>query len=123
MNKKRAIAILIKIGILGIVIFLMYYTLIVFDTRNIMRDIKQAKVGNEVKYEIYEKFAPKRTTVKHKTKRYFTWCWGNKGEIWLTYESTTVLPEGKKMVSRDYCSLLIEKREGRWEAIKVKYEP
>ena len=123
MNKKKVKDVLIKMMISGIVMFLVYYIYIVVDTHSIMQDIKQVAAGNEIDNKVYEKFTPKRTTIKNITKRYFTWCWGNKGEIWITYELTTFFSEGEKIVSRDYCSVIIEKREGQWEAIKVKYKP
>ena len=122
MNKKKVKDVLIKMMISGIVMFLLYYIYIVFDTRNIMLDIKQVAAGGEIDNPVYNRFEPFHISTSQKIRRYFTWCWGSHGEIWLGYERITQFTDGTA-ISKDYCSVVIEKKNGRWEAIKIRYEP
>ena len=122
MNKKKVKGMITKIVITGIVLFLVYYVYIVVDTQNVMQDIKQAATGGEIDNPVYNSFEPFHNTTSQKIRRYFTWCWGSQGEIWLGYEIITKFPD-RIAKNGEYCSVIIEKREGKWEATKVKFVP
>lgn len=128
---------IIKLSILGLVSFIIvYYFYIVIDTHNIMATLKRIE-KKEIVYDFFSKdplarFGRERGPVEvevkseyktYKIKRYFTWCWGKKGRIWLTCVDRREWEDGRVSERRDWCSLKIEKVNGEWKVIEYINKP
>ncbi len=127
----------LKLSILGLIcLFIVYYFYIVIDTHNIMVTLKKIEKG-EIVYDYFSKDplarfgrgrGPLRVEVRstrktYKIKRYFTWCWGKQGRIWLTCVDRREWEDGRVYEARDCCSLKIEKVNGEWKVIKYINRP
>ena len=123
MNKRRVKKMLLKIVLVFLIILSAYYICIVIDTHSIIKEIKQVEVGYKSDNKVYERFAPHNRTITYGIKRYFTWVWGNKGEIWLEYQVITHFSDDTVSKSSDSCSVIIEKENGEWKAVKIKWKP
>ncbi len=118
----------VKQMIFGIcVLFLLYYLFIIADTHPVMKELEEIEVGEKI-YEIDENILSVfsyHEGYKYKVvdiRRYFTWCWNNKGKIWITNK---VIPwnGGTIEPSREYQILKIEKIKGKWEVVGRSIEP
>ena len=114
----------IKMILLAIVcLFVVYYTYIIIATHHIMVDIKKIENGYENNNPAYERFESEDEGEVYEIKRYFTWCWGNRGAIWITFKYS-YLEDGKMIAKgRNYTKLIIEKREGKWKAVRTEWAP
>ena len=113
-----------------------YYLYIVIDTHNIMVKLKKIENG-EIVYDFESKNPLARfgrengsiqvdvasVTRTYGIRRYFTWCWGRKGQIWLTCVDKIEWEDGRICEGRDWCSLKIEKINGTWEVVQYINQP
>lgn len=111
---------IIIVGLLFIVI-IVYLLYCVVETRSVMMEIRNVEKGKQVNERdpLYA-FAPKKGFKIINVKRYFTWCWGNTGRIWISMQYEI---EYDKEIVPDYCELAIRKENGKWKAIKYIYTP
>lgn len=127
----------IKLSMLGIIcLIIVYYIYIVIDTHNIMVTLKKIEKG-EIIYDFFSsdplaRFGRERGPVEveikseyktYKIKRYFTWCWGKHGCIWLTCVDRREWEDGRVIETIDRCSLKIEKENGEWKVIEYINKP
>lgn len=116
----------------------LYYVTMVIDTREVMMELKRIENG-EISFawdseEPLARFSneplprtfPIEMESKHSTyniRRYFTWCFREKGRIWGTCIDRIEWADGKMHEAKDWYSLVIEKENGKWKVVKCIGEP
>lgn len=104
----------------------LYYVYGLYMTTGIMNDIKKVaqKEMTAEKGTPYARFShSKENFYTCDIKRYFTYCWFGKGEIFITCVDVSVLEDGTYISTRDWIRIVIEKTNGEWEAVELISSP
>lgn len=106
-----------KIILVILLTLLMFYSIcILASTHHIMVDLKQIENGYKINNSAYEWFESTDIWKIDNIKRYFTWCWGDKGAIWITC-TYSLIEDGKiEDTGRDFTKLIIEKKERKMDS-------
>lgn len=103
-----------------------YYAYIIYDTREIMNEFR--KVINDedglcnVNNDKLLVFRPREDGKVVSLFRYFTWCYKDKGKIWL-YKKEEHIVDKKLYKVPDYFSVNIEKKDGEWIITSINIVP
>ena len=116
MNKRR----ILGIGILVLIILMvMYFIYMLFDTQRVMNEINKAICDEnysskepDAKYYLWMRPEGGERIVSP-VHRYFTWCWNGKGKIWMYCKYEITLPD-QEIINPSYPVIDIEKKNGKW---------
>lgn len=116
-----------KFFILLIIIFLGYYLFIIYDTREIMNEFRIAISDDDGTYDLKNEklymFRPHKNYKNVTVARYFTWCYKDKGKIWVYIKGEHTESDGEITEVPDYFSMSIEKKNGEWFVTRVNIIP
>lgn len=117
----------IKYIILFIIILLgSYYAYIIYDTREVMDEFREV-INDEdglcnVSNDKLLVFRPRENDKIVSLFRYFTWCYKDKGKIWL-YKKREHIVDEKLYSVPDYFSINIAKKDGKWIITSINIVP
>lgn len=112
--------------LLSIILLGSYYIYIINDTREIMSEFR--KVINDedglcnVNNDKLLVFRQREDSKVVSIFRYFTWCYKDKGKIWL-YRKEEHIVDGKIYKVPDYFSVSIVKKDGEWLITSINIVP
>lgn len=116
-----------KFFILLIIIFLSYYMFIIYDTREIMNEFRMVISDDDGAYDLKNEklsvFRPQKSYKNVTVARYFTWCYKEKGKIWIYIKGELTKSDGEISEVPDYFSMNIEKKDGEWFVTSVNIIP
>ena len=116
-----------KFFIILILIFLSYYMFIIYDTREIMDEFRTVISDDNGAFDLKNqklfKFRPHKNYKNVLVARYFTWCYKDKGKIWVYIKGERTESDGEISEVPDYFSMNIEKKDGEWFVTSVNIIP